>query len=98
MRQCIKLNAKTNNKKKAIVVTDSSYSIGCLNDWYKIWEKNNWKTTNGQDVSNKKLIKKIVKQLQNVDVEFVHVKGHAGCVGNEMADKLAYAASTAQLP
>jgi len=97
LKCCIKLNTKSENKKKAIVVTDSSYSIGCLNDWYKIWEKNNWKTTNGQDVSNKKLIKKIVKQLQNVDVEFVHVKGHAGCFGNEMADKLAYAASTAQL-
>lgn len=97
LQQCIKLNTKTNNKKKAIVLTDSSYSIGCLSDWYKAWEKNNWKTKTGQSVSNEKLIKKIVKQLQNVNAEFVHVKGHAGCVGNEMADKLAYAASTAQL-
>jgi ribonuclease HI len=76
-----------------IICNNITIIINC-----SVAEKNNWKTTNGQDVSNKKLIKKIVKQLQNVDVEFVHVKGHAGCVGNEMADKLAYAASTAQLP
>lgn len=29
------------------------------------------------------------KVMQNMDIEFVHVKGHTGVIGNEIADKLA---------
>lgn len=53
------------------------------------WKKRQWKTSAGHDVINRVELEEMDKVLQTMDVEFNHVRGHAGIHGNEMADSLA---------
>ena len=76
------------------------YSINCITKWYKSWEKNNWKKSDGKPVDNLQLIQKIHYYYKLLDITFVHVKAHKkeplhtdksynDWYGNMMADKLA---------
>lgn len=90
-----------NLKQKYFIVSDSKYSINCVTKWNKNWIKNNWKTSKGTDVSNKDIIQGILKLMEVVDVEYIHVNSHKTpptnknsieykhWYGNHMADKLA---------
>lgn len=69
--------------------TDSKYAIGCLTQWYEKWQKNGWKNSKGEDVSNKDLIQQILPLLKNKNITFFHVYGHSGDFYNELCDKLA---------
>lgn len=89
--------------KKIIIKTDSEYSINCVTKWIKGWEKNGWKTQNGQAVKNSEVIIAINNYIKKYDVEFVHVKAHTGeddfdSVCNDKADKLAKAATNGFRP
>jgi ribonuclease HI len=53
------------------------------------WKKNGWKTATNSDVKNRDLLEKIDDFRSHVDAKFVHVDGHSGIHGNEMADSLA---------
>lgn len=82
-----------NNGHKYVIYSDSEYSINCLTDWYKSWEKNGWKTATGETVANQDLIKKIL-QLQKEPacdgkVDIKKVQAHGTSHGNNMADKYA---------
>ena len=78
------------NTNKALKIrTDSKYSINCLTNWYKTWEKNGWVNSNKKPIKNKKLIKMILKVMINRKITFEYVKGHSGVIGNDEADKLA---------
>lgn len=83
---------------KIIIYTDSEYSIKCLTQWIKKWEKTGWKSSAGTKVKNQDIIKPISSILNKLDgiVEFRHVRSHTGkkdrlSIGNENADKLATA-------
>ena len=77
--------------------TDSEYSIKSVTEWYKSWEKNNWKNAKGQKVMNQDIIRPIIKLVYGYfldKIKFKHVKSHTGkqdfeSKSNEMADKLA---------
>jgi ribonuclease HI len=65
-----------------------------VRDWIPSWQKRRWKTANGQDVKNKAVIQYLSYLLDQRArlgqiVQLQHVRGHAGNVGNEGADKLA---------
>ncbi|XP_071452204.1 ribonuclease H1 isoform X2 [Hetaerina americana] len=77
--------------KKLKLYTDSSFLISAITSWIKKWEKNGWKTANGDPVKNKEELILLKKAHIKLDVTFVHVKGHAGNYENEMADSLARA-------
>ncbi|KIV99967.1 uncharacterized protein PV09_08478 [Verruconis gallopava] len=74
--------------------TDSSYAINCVTKWYINWRKRDWRNAQGKPVENRDLIEEI---LDLVDVrhqcgfitQFDWVRGHAGHVENEAADRLA---------
>jgi ribonuclease HI len=95
--ECLKLL----DNKKYIIVSDSQYSINCVTKWYKKWINNNWKTSGGKDVKNKKIIIEILKLLKQKDVMFYHVNSHQPepedknsflyklWYGNHIADKFA---------
>jgi ribonuclease HI len=95
--ECLKLL----DNKKYIIVSDSEYSIKCITIWYKKWIKNDWKTSNGSPVKNKKIIIEILKLLKDKDVLFQHIRSHMSepedknsfqyklWYGNHVADKLA---------
>ncbi len=86
-----KYNLLLNNPNTQInIYSDSMYSINCITKWYKTWEKNNWKTSNGKDCKNKELIESITNKLKKYNcITIKYIKGHANNEGNEIADKLA---------
>jgi ribonuclease HI len=70
------------------VYTDSKYVHDGITKWMKNWEKNGWKTANGQPVKNQELWKKLYK-LVGPFVSFEWVKAHNGDKWNENVDDLA---------
>jgi ribA/ribD-fused uncharacterized protein len=81
-----------------IIKTDSAYSINSITVWYKSWEKNGWRTHKGASVMHSEVIQSIRRSIQEREearykTAIVHVKAHSRILGNEGADRLAYAAS-----
>lgn len=74
-----------------VIYMDSNYCVQIYNDWIYKWYNNNWRRSNNQPVENLDLIKtlynNINKNFSRCQVEWV--KGHAGHVGNEIADAYA---------
>jgi len=80
------------------ICSDSMYSINCCTKWSSGWISNGWNTKAGKEVKNQDIIRPLVELVneRNKDpsfasVKFIHVKGHSGIEGNEIADKLAVA-------
>lgn len=74
-----------------IIHTDSSYCYNIWTQWIEGWFKNGWKKANKQPIENPDLIQSLynyyTKDFQNCRLE--KAKGHAGILGNELADALA---------
>lgn len=78
------------------IITDSQYSINCATVWASSWEKNDWKTSQGENVKNQDLVKAIRQRVRERErasgkTTFKWVKGHSTDVGNQAADQLAVA-------
>jgi ribonuclease HI len=94
--KALKLITKKLKFNKITIYSDSEYSIKCFTEWVFGWEKNNWKTSKGQDVKNRKIIERTHEMLNKIrnKVTFKHVFSHTGgtdfmSLGNAEADKLA---------
>ena len=72
------------------VFCDSQYSINCVTRWASGWEKKGWKRPGGGEIKNLELIKKLHALYQSLSgrVQILHVNGHAGVEGNELADRM----------
>ena len=75
--------------KEIKIYTDSIYLKEGITNWIKIWEKNNWKTSDKKNVKNVDLWKKLKELIQSTQVEWNWVKGHSEDTMNNLADKLA---------
>lgn len=75
--------------KTAAVFSDSQYSIQCVTQWAIGWEKAGWKKKGGE-IKNLELIKDIYALHQTLKdkVQVLHVNGHVGVQGNELADRM----------
>ena len=76
------------------IFTDSRYSIDCVTNWYKNWEKNGWLNSRGKPVENRDLVQEVRERINERDgfdrqTLFVWVKGHSTDQGNIEADRLA---------
>ncbi|CAN5562072.1 ribonuclease HI [soil metagenome] len=69
--------------------TDSTYVRSGITQWVQGWARNGWQTKAKQPVKNVDLWKLLVAAVEQHDVEWHWVKGHAGDPGNERADRLA---------
>lgn len=69
--------------------TDSVYVRSGITQWVEGWSKNGWKTKAKQPVKNVDLWQRLQAAVEQHDVEWHWVKGHAGNPGNERADRLA---------
>jgi len=69
--------------------TDSSYVQKGITEWIHGWKKRGWKSANKKPVKNDDLWKHLDVLVQDHQIEWIWVKGHAGHEGNEMADQLA---------
>ncbi|RMB62248.1 ribonuclease H family protein [Tessaracoccus antarcticus] len=77
------------------ILCDSQYVINSLTKWMPGWKRRGWKKGDGKPVLNVDLMKELDVALQDREVEFEWVKGHAGHAMNEAADVRARAAATA---
>lgn len=82
--------------REVTIYTDSKYSIDCVTNWYKNWQRRNWTTADRKPVVNKDVIVEIREKIEEREALkrstfFVWVKGHANDPGNTAADKLAVA-------
>lgn len=71
------------------IYTDSVYVQKGITEWVHGWKARNWLTSDKKPVKNVDLWKTLDSLVQQHQIEWVWVKGHAGNVGNERADALA---------
>ena len=76
------------------IYTDSKYVKNGINDWIHNWIKNNWKTSNKEDVKNKDLWVQLHELSNNSKIKWNWVKAHAGNPLNEEVDLLAKKAAS----
>ena len=71
------------------VFCDSKYSIQCVTQWAVNWEKKGWKKQGGE-IKNLELIKEMFTLHQQLKdkIKVLHVNGHVGVEGNELADRM----------
>ncbi|GIZ46562.1 hypothetical protein CKM354_000968500 [Cercospora kikuchii] len=50
--------------RKIVIVSDSKYSIDCVTDWFRNWQRNGWVNSSRKPVENKDLIQKILDMLE----------------------------------
>ncbi len=76
-------------EKSVAIFCDSKYSIQCVTQWAVSWEKKGWKKQGGE-IKNLELIKDMfaLHQLIKANVKVLHVNGHVGVEGNELADRM----------
>jgi ribonuclease HI len=77
--------------------TDSEYVLKGITEWIKGWKRRGWKNSQGKPVLNQDLWE-ILDQLNSPNVQWRHVRGHAGVEGNERCDVIARSFSTGQRP
>ena len=75
--------------KEIKIYTDSIYLKEGITNWIKIWEKNNWKTSDKKNVKNVDLWKRLKELTKSNQVEWNWVKGHSKDPMNDLADELA---------
>ncbi|XP_068009466.1 ribonuclease H1 isoform X2 [Melanerpes formicivorus] len=81
--------AKSQNIKKLIIYTDSKFTINGITSWVDNWKTNGWRTSSGGSVINKEDFERLDNLSKDIEIQWMHVPGHAGFRGNEEADRLA---------
>ena len=71
------------------VFCDSSYAIQCVTQWAVGWQRKGWKKPGGE-IRNLDLIQPAFALYTRLRpaVPVLHVNGHAGIEGNELADRM----------
>ena len=73
----------------AILYSDSKYLVNGITLWMDGWARNSWRKKDKKPVMNDDLWREIHKLMQDISVEYRHVKGHSGHPENEECDLLA---------
>ena len=72
------------------ICSDSKYVIDAVTKgWAKSWQKNNWIKSDKKPALNADLWERLLGLLEQHDVSFVWIKGHAGHPENERCDQMA---------
>ena len=76
-------------KQTVAIFCDSKYSIQCVTQWAVNWEKKGW-VKQGGEIKNLDLIKPMFALWTKLkkSVQVLHVNGHVGVEGNELADRM----------
>lgn len=74
--------------------SDSSYVVnGISKGWAKSWRKSGWLKADKKPAVNPDLWTKLLDLIEDLDITFIWVKGHAGNPLNERCDELAVTAA-----
>jgi len=80
--------------KPVTLYSDSSYVVnGIVKGWAKNWRKRDWIKSDGKPAVNPDLWAELLDLVENLDIAFKWVKGHAGNPMNERCDELAVASA-----
>jgi ribonuclease HI len=74
---------------QAELYTDSVYVKDGITKWLASWRARGWRTANRKPVKNQDLWLRLAELVEEHEVEWHWVKGHAGHPENERADALA---------
>jgi ribonuclease HI len=69
--------------------TDSQYVKNGIQGWIHNWKRNGWRTADRKPVKNAELWRELDVLVQQHDIRWHWVKGHADTPGNVRADELA---------
>ncbi len=85
--------------RSVAILCDSKYSIQCVTQWAVGWEKKGWTKPSGE-IKNLDLIKEQYYLYQSIkdQVKVLHVNGHVGVEGNELADRMSIIAMEEKNP
>ena len=86
---------KPSRRWRVHLVSDSQYVINGLTQWMEGWIANHWrrgKKASSPPVKNVDLWQELHALVQQHDMTYQHVRGHAGHPENEECDRLAVAA------
>ncbi|MBE9211592.1 ribonuclease HI [Plectonema cf. radiosum LEGE 06105] len=83
--------------KPITLYTDSEYLINCVTKWVKGWKRKGWKKADGKPVLNQDLLETL-DHLNNQQIKWQHVRGHAGNIGNERCDTIARSFASGKIP
>jgi len=85
----IMAESEINGGKSVAIFCDSKYSIQCITQWAVNWQKKGWKKAGGE-IKNLELIKAMFTLYQHLKgkLQVLHVNGHVGVEGNELADRM----------
>ena len=72
--------------------TDSEYLRKGITEWISNWKRRGWKTAAKKPVKNQDLWRKLDGAIQEHQINWHWVRGHAGQLENEQVDQLARAA------
>ena len=83
--------------KSVGIFCDSKYSIQSVTQWAVNWQKKGWKKASGE-IKNLELIKEMFALHQQIKdkIQVLHVNGHVGVEGNELADRMSIMAIAAR--
>lgn len=81
--------AEAAKQKTVGIFCDSKYAIQCITQWAAGWKKKGWKKPGGE-IKNLQLIQEMYSLHQPLQdkVQIIHVNGHVGVEGNELADRM----------
>ncbi|KID56619.1 ribonuclease HI [Pseudoalteromonas luteoviolacea] len=79
------------------IFCDSKYSIDCITEWARGWQKKGW-VKSGGEIKNLDIIKPAFEVYQEIASKVMvhHVNGHVGIEGNELADRMSIVAIETQ--
>ena len=77
-------------KEAVEILSDSKYSLSCIDVWAAGWERRGWKKAGGE-IKNLAIIQSSYTLYNRIKpaVRLTHIRGHAGIEGNELADRMA---------
>jgi ribonuclease HI len=79
---------------QATLYSDSNYLVQAVTlGWARGWKARGWKRTGKEKALNPDLWERLLKLLDQRDVAFVWVRGHAGHPENERCDRVSVAAA-----
>lgn len=85
----IMAGTESEDGKSVAIFCDSKYAIQCVTQWAEGWKKKGW-TKAGGEIKNLALIQEMYALHQTLKdrVQVMHVNGHVGVEGNELADRM----------
>ena len=83
--------AEDHPKDYFIIYSDSAYVVNSMTQWIPKWALNGWRNSKKQEVENIDLMKALYSHLSRdfPNFEVRKCSGHAGDIGNELADAAA---------